>query len=71
MSNYLEEAAQMIRDAGREMERVSCSLAERHRLRLQTADAMARLAAIERGILPPEWLADLIQARDKETGDEQ
>lgn len=61
MSDYLEEAAQQLRKALGCYERVHhnypSNLAE---ARLRIAEAFARLAAIERGILPAEQLATVL-----------
>jgi hypothetical protein len=53
MSNYLEEAAAALREAVRNANGV-VSLSEMAELHLRVADGFTRLAAIERGLLPPE-----------------
>lgn len=62
MSGYLEEAAEQIRKAAAAYEEKERSyptiLAEK---RLKIADAFARLGAIERGVLPPDWVADVMK----------
>lgn len=55
MSNYLEEAAALLRKAAETNERVNCDRLASKRLdenRLKYAQGFAELAAIEKGLLP-------------------
>jgi elongation factor P--beta-lysine ligase len=56
-SNYLEEAAQLLRKAAKEVE----SLSWKYDRRLEIAEAFARLAAIDKGIIPADMLAEVLQ----------
>lgn len=68
MSNYLEEAAQQLRKAA-EPAGTSMSVNDRHRARIRVADGFARLAAIERGLVPPDWLAEALRAATGQASD--
>jgi hypothetical protein len=62
MSGYLEEAAQLLRKAAETNERKNAGYtSDLNKNRLEIADGFARLGAIERGVLPPDWVADVLK----------
>jgi len=53
MADYLEEAARALRAAERKVSKYTTPADERE-VMFRVADGFTRLAAIERGLLPPE-----------------
>lgn len=63
--SYLEEAAELLRKVAADNERRNASyLSSLQSGRMEVSDAFARLAAIDRGILPADWLPELLKHFD-------
>lgn len=60
MSQYLEEAAALLRKSAETNERENCFSDAANRGRERIAMKFAQLAAIERGLLPAEMVGDLL-----------
>jgi hypothetical protein len=67
-SNYLEEAAELLRKASDHNERANASYPERRaEKQIALAGEFAKLAAIEKGIIPADMLAEVLERAQAKT----